>query len=75
MMSVCCVRGLAGLNIAWCLCWCVVIVGLGGSPVNNRNGRGIQRDKEDLGVQVLGEVILLAHDVAGGGRFDGSITC
>eukprot|EP00957_Ditylum_brightwellii_P149080 11351540-Ditylum_brightwellii.AAC.1 len=52
----------------------VLLLGLGGSPVDDGDGHNGQRDREDFGVKVLGEVVLLAHG-AGGGRLDGSITC
>eukprot|EP00957_Ditylum_brightwellii_P073383 5577031-Ditylum_brightwellii.AAC.1 len=47
---------------------------LGGSPVDDRSGRDGWRDRENFGVKVLSEVVLLAHGT-GGGRLDGSITC
>eukprot|EP00957_Ditylum_brightwellii_P160996 12256955-Ditylum_brightwellii.AAC.1 len=59
------------MDIMQCHHWSI-IVGLGGSPVNNGDRCNWQRDREDFIVKVLGEVVLVAHSM-GGGRLDDSI--
>eukprot|EP00957_Ditylum_brightwellii_P048496 3679939-Ditylum_brightwellii.AAC.1 len=44
-------------------CLCRSVVNLRRSPVNNGDGRIRQRDRDDFDVEVLGEVILLAHNM------------
>eukprot|EP00957_Ditylum_brightwellii_P060183 4571295-Ditylum_brightwellii.AAC.1 len=61
------------MDIMRCLCWSIV-VSFGGSPTDDGDGCNRRRDRDDFGVKVLGEVVLLAHGT-GGGRLDGSITC